>query len=66
MQNLPRYLDVGLPPRGASLVDRARNLIDVWGDRPACPAVGDPIDTSLAVFLSSRRMTARAGSGGLP
>ena len=48
---MPRYLDVGVPPRGASLGDKARNLIEVWGDRPACPSAGDPIDTSLAVLL---------------
>lgn len=51
MQNLPRHLDVGVPPRGASLGDKARNLIDAWGDRPACPSVGEPIDKALAAFL---------------
>lgn len=51
MQNLPRHLDVGVPPRGASLGDKARNLIDAWGDRASCPGTGDPVDKVLAAFL---------------
>jgi len=51
MQTLPRYLDVGVPPRGASLGDKVRNLIDSWGERPTSPAAGDEIDKALATFL---------------